>query len=290
MKFILIIIIFSISMLLAQQNEYQIYNCETESIINIDKLAEETMKYDVIFFGEFHDHKILHELEISFLNKAYSIDTNIAVSLEMFERDVQPILDSYLEGEISDSVFVDKSRAWPNYETDYKPIVKFAKNNKINVIAANVPRKYAAAIHKNGQEAIQFLPKSEQEFIAENLQVIDGLYKEKFFATMQTMSHGSPMMQKKMNGKLDKLYAAQCLKDDTMAESIAKYIKTNPTKKVIHYNGDFHSAYFLGTVEKLKMLDQTLSIAVISPLYAEKEMKFPEEEKNKGTFVILVYP
>ena len=51
----------------------------------------------------------------------------VALSLEMFERDVQTVLDEYLAGLISERHFLLSSRPWKNYETDYRPLVEYAR-------------------------------------------------------------------------------------------------------------------------------------------------------------------
>ena len=61
--------------------------------------------------------------------------------MEMFERDAQIVLDEYLNDLITEKKFLDDSRPWENYKTDYRPLVEFARVNKLNVIAANAPRR-----------------------------------------------------------------------------------------------------------------------------------------------------
>src|SRR5690349_22509367 len=46
---------------------------------------------------------------------------------EMFERDVQPALDAYLAGRLSEKDFRAQSRPWGNYDTAYRPLIERAK-------------------------------------------------------------------------------------------------------------------------------------------------------------------
>lgn len=110
-----------------------------------NQLADALMGYDVIFVGERHDAKAAHEAELAILTSLAERDSNLVLALEMFERDVQDVLDSYLVGDTPEDTFLARSRPWPNYKTDYRPLVEFAKANKIAVVAANVPRRAAAA-------------------------------------------------------------------------------------------------------------------------------------------------
>jgi uncharacterized iron-regulated protein len=285
---VVFLMLISILTIWAQASEeYKIFSCQNEKEISIDELAKLCNRFDVIFFGEFHENKILHKLEIELLKAMWKAKPDITVSMEMFERDVQSFLNDYLQGKISEEEFLKSSRPWNNYQTDYKPLIEFAKEHKLHVIAANVPRDYANQINQNGIDAFEKL--AEKQLAAKKLIVKEGDYQKKFYQTMQNMSHGSPMMKKSMSeDKLYNLYAAQCLKDDTMAESIFLYIQKNPKDTVIHFNGDFHSNSYLGTVEKLEAMNPELSIGVITPNFAKEIGKFPKQKKDEADFIIQI--
>jgi uncharacterized iron-regulated protein len=282
-------ILYFCSVFAQSQETYKIYSKNSREAISIENLAEEISNYDVIFFGEFHENTLLHSLEIELLKALWQKNPRIAVSMEMFERDAQNSLDEYLKNKISEKEFLEKSRPWPNYESDYKPLVTFAKEKKLPVIAANIPRDYASQISKNGITFFDSL--QNKKFAASKIIVYEGEYKDKFFATMREMSHASPMMKNSVSDeKLYNLFAAQCLKDDTMAESIHLFTENNKKHKVIHFNGDFHSNSFLGTVEKLQAMNPKLSIAVITPIVMENEFTYPENHAQEADFFIVIPP
>ena len=268
--------------------EYKIINTKTNKEIELKEMVEKLGDYDVIFFGEFHENKILHSLEIAFLKMFYHNNKNLIISLEMFERDVQPVLDKYLNNKISEADFLAESRPWSNYEADYKPLIEFAKENELTVIAANIPRRYASMISKQGMNALDSLSQDEKKFVAKRHKVYDDEYKERFIRTMQNNMKHSSKMPKSMMMNLDLIYAAQCIKDDTMAESILKYQRIPPRRKVIHYNGDFHSRKHLGTAQKIQILEPILKVAVIAPQICENEFTWKDEDLLEGEFLILI--
>ncbi|MFO7895808.1 MAG: ChaN family lipoprotein [Candidatus Cloacimonadales bacterium] len=265
--------------------DYQIYSAAGAKY-TLAEMTAELAEYDVIFFGEWHDDLLLHQIEAEIL-PLLSSQRDLAISLEMFERDVQPVLDKFLSAEISETEFLKNSRPWGNYLADYKPLVDFAVHNELDVIAANVPRRYAAAVHKKGPEALDTLPKAEQKFVARKLQILDNKYKEKFLQTISGHMNAGNAMGSKM--RLENIYAAQCLKDDTMAESIVDYLLDNPQKQLIHYNGNFHSEEFLGTANRVKLLQPELKIAVITPVVVSLESlkNFDKTKADLGTFLIF---
>ena len=104
------------------------------------------MDYSVIFIGEEHGSRVSHQAELTILKGLAERDSNLVLALEMFEQDVQDILDAYLKGKISEKKFLKQARPWPNYLEDYRPLVEFAKEKGMHVIAANIPRRAAAAV------------------------------------------------------------------------------------------------------------------------------------------------
>jgi uncharacterized iron-regulated protein len=167
-------------------------------------------------------------------------------------------------------------------------MVEYAKKYKLPVIAANVPRRYASGVNSRGIEYIKSLPDSEKQFVASELVVLDDEYKVRFEETMNT--NMGTAMHPKMSMNLDNLYAAQCLKDDTMAESIAAFHDKHPDTKILHVNGDFHSNSHLGTAQKLQLLRPELKIAVITPLLWKNPLKEGINQKyyEAGDFLIII--
>lgn len=273
------------------KQDYQLYESATGLALSLQEMSEKLTDYDVVFFGEYHDDALIHTLESEILPFLLAKKEDMAISMEMFERDVQSVVDSFLYNRISEKDFLKKSRAWPNYLSDYKEIIEFAKKNELDVIAANVPRRFAALINKNGTAALDSIPPLEKKFIATELKVLDNAYKQKFIKVMMANMQGGssgrmPMMMK----NFDNIYAAQCLKDDTMAESIFAYLQENPGTFIIHYNGNFHSASHLGTANKLKLLNENLKIAVISPVKIpeDEEIHFVSDAKDLGDYLLIL--
>ena len=288
MKRITIIVCLILLILPVFSQEYKIIDTKMNKEIELKEMVERLGDYDVIFFGEFHDNKILHSLEIELLKMFYRNNKNLIISLEMFERDVQAVLDKYLNNEISEADFLTESRAWSNYETDYKPLIEFTKMNELPVVAANIPRRYASMISKQGMNALDSLSQEEKKFVAGKHKVYDDEYKDRFIRTMQSnMKHNSKMPSGMMKN-FDQIYAAQCIKDDTMAESILKYQHIPPRRKVIHYNGDFHSRKHFGTAQKIQILEPILKVAVITPLICENVFTWNDEDLLEGEFLILI--
>lgn len=241
------------------------------------QLASKLQKYDVVFFGEYHDQSEIHQYELELLKAMYKAKgAKLALSMEMFEADNQSKLNNFLADTLSEENFLAASRPWPNYRTDYAPLVNFAKEKKMPVIAANVPRFLAAHVAKNNAST-EGVEAQYQQWLPKHTYAPEGAYKDKFYAQMS--SPAAPM--KMPPQRLAAVYAAQCLKDDKMAESIAAFADAHQNMQILHINGCFHSDAHLGTTQKLEALRPELKVAVITPL--ERKQK---SEKPAGDFVV----
>lgn len=279
------------SMTILSQRKFEIYDTKSEEILTIRDFARKSAEFDVIFFGEFHDDSIIHKIQSDFFYEFIKINPKTALSMEMFERDVQTFLDDYLSSKITEEEFLKKSRPWPDYKKFYRPLVELAKENFLPVIAANIPRKYAAMYANEGMTAIENLPLKERKFITSSMTINEDEYMKKFIETM-TGNFGD--RNKKLTPNQENLillyYGAQLIKDETMAESIVDFYNSNSDYKIVHINGDFHSNNYLGTVQKVIERNKKLKIAVITPLYVEagKEPLFDKSYKYKADFLIVL--
>lgn len=274
----------------AKSTDYQIAEAKSGEHLDLNMLSDALLAYDVIFFGELHDNSLLHHIEYELYKKLIKKDKNIVLSMEMFERDNQPGLDNYIQQESTYEQFASDVRLWNNHETDYEPLLQLSRQNSRDVIASNVPRKYASLVAKSGEEALNAVEENERQYFAQNLIVLNDRYKDEFYGIMGQMGrHGMP--QQDGPDALLNIYKAQCLKDDTMAESINNYLEANPGKKVLHINGDFHSRYHLGTSQKLALMNRDLRIAVIAPVpFASQDtLQWQPEQSEAGDFLILFY-
>jgi uncharacterized iron-regulated protein len=146
---------------------YRVYDANgNESSLNA--VISRALESDVVLVGEEHNDPLAHYLQAQLLKELVerSGDRPLALSLEMFERDVQHVVDEYLEDEISESHFKKSGRAWSNYDTDYKPLIEAAREAGIPVIAANAPRRYVNRVSREGAESLESLSELALSWLA----------------------------------------------------------------------------------------------------------------------------
>lgn len=261
---------------------------------SIAEAAAVLAKADVIFLGESHRHPGNHQAQMDLYRALAKRNGDVALSLEQFERDVQPVLDQYLAGEIGEATLRDKGRAWDNYPVSYRPLVEYAKAHGLAVIAAEAPNMVVRCVGRMGPEFLDTMSAETRGWAAAKLHLGDGPYKDKFVAFAGgSASHGEPSGEDdQISEAVLRSYAAQVTRDDTMAESIVAHITANPGTKVVHLNGSFHSAGFLGTAERVTLRDPSLSIAVVHPIEVDDPAtpSLTEADRNEGTFLLLIAP
>ena len=228
----------------------------TGVIYSLEKALKMLQEYDVIFLGEQHDSPTDHQAELDLLTGFYSLDPNLTLVMEMFERDVQEVLDAYLQGKISEAAFLEQSRPWPNYQEDYRPLIEFSKSKGISVIAANVPRRAAAAVARANKISPEVLG-TDSIYLPEKQPFNSRKYYELFKATVADMP---PAIGSMGQHKQQALYKAQMLKDAVMAASLVGFLD----RHILFYCGHFHSDYHLGIPYQLKKTHPDLKIAIIA--------------------------
>lgn len=282
----------------AQINDahYKIYSSKLGKEVSLNDMLVDFKNADLVFFGEEHNDSVAHYLEktvFEMLIKQYQ--NQVSLSLEMFDRDVQNIMNEYLSGAIREKNFMKDARVWKNYR-DYKPMVELAKENKLDVICANAAGRYSNLAGRKGQQALMDLPAaSKLNFAPLPYDTASGKYYEKLMALTShdvpapsdTAKKAPPVMAM---GNFN-LIMAQSLWDATMAYSIASYIKEHKGKKVFQVNGRFHSDERFAIVAQLIKYRPQSKVIVIS---CSSDDTFPNIDWSKlkqlGDYVIITDP
>ncbi len=238
------------------------------------KMMKKLSEADVIFIGEYHDNPITHWLQLE-ITRELGEERALILGAEMFEADNQEALNSYLKGNIDKKGLDSTARLWPNYKTDYAPLVDYAKGNDIPFIATNIPRRYANLVYRKGFGALDTLTSEEKSWIAP-LPIYYDAELPSYKAMMTMMGdHASPTMP-----------MAQASKDATMAWFISENYERG--KLFIHYNGSYHSDDKEGIVWYLKRKQPDVKIMTVTTVKQADLTHLEEDFKDKADFIICV--
>lgn len=226
--------------------------------LSVTQLAHALKQADIILVGEWHSHPAAHLLQAQLLAALYQQNPRMTLSMEQFTRDKQPVINAYLNGEIGERTLAKEANAWPNYDSDYRPLVEFAKQHKLDVIAANAPKSIVRCVGRQGVDYLNKLPTNERLWVARSLTLTPDAYQQTF---IDSMHHGDEAQTKRQ-------FAAQTTWDDTMAESMVDYLQKHPQQQIIHVAGRFHTAEGLGTASRITARNPNLKIMMVTPISA----------------------
>ena len=238
------------------------------------KLLEAAKGADVILFGELHDNPIDHWMEQELTKDLYADKKeNLVLSAEMFEADDQITVDEYLSGAVTEKTLKEEAKLWTNFPSDYKPLLDFAKKNKLKFVAANVPRRYANMVYSKGLEKLDSIDPEAKRWIAPLPIQYDATLKCYADIFKAAQGHGGQNLPK-----------AQAIKDATMAYFILK--NSSSGKTVIHFNGSYHSDWHQGVEWYLKNANPALKVLTIGSIEQDDISKLDKESLGLADFVL----
>ena len=281
-KFLLVFVFALSNTIMAQDKPaYKLYNHKGKEV-KYKKMVKDLADSDMVFFGEYHTDPIAHWLQVELTKSLFEKrGDSVFLGAEMFENGNQLVMDEYLAGFYDEKKMLPElTQLWGNYKTDYKPLLDFAKDNKLRFIATNIPRRYASMINKGGFEALEQLSEEAKAMIGPDLV---NLYdpEAKAYAEMKDMmgGHTPPNM--------DNIMKAQAAKDATMAHFALKNF--NEGDLLIHYQGSYHSNYNEGIIWWINKIKPGFNIKSIATVYQSEWDEMSDEDKETiANYTIVV--
>jgi uncharacterized iron-regulated protein len=253
----------------------RVFDTRRRTFSDFEAMAADLARADFVVVGEQHGNPNTHRLEAALLQALLRRGVPLIVSLEMFERDVQPLLNAYLAGTLPEETFLSQSRPWPRYASDYRPLVELSRAHQWPVVAANVPRRLAGEVATHGPTALDHLPPADRALVARDLECPEDDYFRRFVEAMQghpvagaDKSGAEPPIAETQQDVDRRYFWSQCVKDETMAESMVEAWQraSAPAVTLVHYNGAFHSDFGAGVVERVRRRVPGRRVAVVSIL------------------------
>lgn len=273
----------------ADKPAYLFYT-QTLKTTSYDALLKQAGEADIVLFGELHNNPICHWLELRLTKDLYARKkAQLVLGAEMFETDNQTALTQYVTGQTTAEELANQARLWPNYDTDYRPITDFAREQKIPFVATNIPRQYASLVARQGLAALDTLPPTVKAQLAPLPLTVDLTlpgYKNMLTMMGGDGAHGSANPHGTVADGAANFARAQAIKDATMAHFITQNWSVGKT--LLHFNGAYHSNNFEGISWYLKKENPALKILTISSVELEDLMKPEKENKDLANYVLAI--
>jgi uncharacterized iron-regulated protein len=182
----------------------------------------------VVLLGEEHDRAEHHRWQLHTLAALHARRPQLVLGFEMFPRRVQPVLDRWVAGELSEAEFLAAAewrRVWSMDPALYLPLFHFARMHRLPMVALDVERKERAS--------------AAPKFAAPS----DG-----YVAMLKEVYGNHPQSQ--FQGFVD----SQARHDRVMAESIAAALNARPGALLVGIVGRGHAVHGYGIPHQLKDL------------------------------------
>jgi len=247
-------------------------------------------KSDVVYVGETHDQPLDHQAQFETL-KAMRIarGSKIAVGFEMLNLTLQPVLDEYAAGKMTEADFlakIDWKKEWGFDFTMYKPLFDFIVANKLRALALNVPKAVVAKIARGGLAA---LTPDDKRFLPETV-VISASKKYNEYLKESFSGHGDSPMAKMFT--LENYLASMAAWNEGMGLRLADFLNANPGYAALVIAGNGHVVYNAAIPASVKARVKGVRQA---SFYTENSAKCPEkmskEHKDMANYIwYLNYP
>ena len=276
--------------------------------LTLSDAFEEMAGADVVFLGENHDDDVAHRLQAQILEEMHRRrpeGRGVILSLEMFESDVQEVVDEYTRGLITEDHFLRSSRPWPRYTEHYRPMVEYAREHGLPVLAANPPRRHVNLVAREGPEALGALsPVALERLPPLPLFPPTERYRAQWDALMGGAGrHGTPGQPAAHPGgsspglegeppdtvpPISNGLWAQTLWDAGMAHAVASALEEDPGALVVHLAGSFHVSHGSGIPEHLdRYRPGTRAYIVVFRPVPDGDTFDPELHGGLGDLVVL---
>lgn len=216
-----------------------------DAVSDLPNIFSELAQYRVVFVGEQHDRLDHHVIQLDVIEYLHSLGTPLAIGLEFFQQPFQATLDAYVAGRIDEQEMLEKTEYFSRWAFDYRlyaPILRFARENSIPLVALNVP---SDIVRQTSREGLASLDARQASFVPKNIDrnVID--YEARIRDSFEA-HEGIDM------GALDNFIDAQLLWDEGMAEAAASYLLEQPERLLVILAGAGHIEYRTGIPVRLE--------------------------------------
>ncbi len=237
-------------------------------VATVRDLADVTGKIGdrkIIYVGESHDQFSHHVVQLEIIRALHRKGKKIAIGMEMFQRPFQRPLDEYLAGKIEEKEFLKQTEYFQRWRFDYhlyRPILQFARAEKVPVIALNVP---AEIVEKVAREGLGSLSQEERQSVPQRMDFSDDAYRDRLKGIFR--EHAT------LAGKdFDSFFQAQVLWDETMAESVDIFLKNQPEYQMVVLAGSGHLAFGSGIPKRAARRNGLDYAILLNDMPLEKEI------------------
>jgi uncharacterized iron-regulated protein len=175
----------------------------------------------IVYVGEKHNKPADHEIQLKMIKAIFKEHPNLSIGMEMFDYTYQPVLDFWSEGKLDQETFLKNTHWYANWKFDfdlYGDLLNYTKENRIKLVGLNIPFHIPPKIAIGG---IESLLEDEKKYLPQKIDTSNPEHRE-YVKKIFNLHHVRGI------NDFQNFYAAQCVWEEAMAESIARNLNGNP--------------------------------------------------------------
>ena len=237
---------------------------ELSGITDLDGLIPRLAGKRVVLVGEIHDRYDHHLMQLEIIRRLHAVHPRLAIGMEAFQQPFQDAIDAYVAGRLSEQELLRATEYYERWRFDYRlyaPILRYAREHALPVVALNLPGEL---IRKVGQEGLEALTPEERAQLPREIDRSDSAYAARLEAIYDQHPRGG------LHG-FENFLEVQLLWDEGMAQCAADYLKARPDYNMVLLAGRGHIAWGSGIPQRLERRLSTDVVTVLSDWDGEAE-------------------
>jgi len=218
---------------------YTVVTPEGRVVGTLDAILPELARKRVVYVGETHSKYGHHLLQLAVIRGLHERGVDLAIGMEFFQQPFQRWLDDYLAGRIDEDELLEKTEWFERWRFDYRlyrPILRYAREQGIPLVALNVPREVTEEVSKRGLSGLS--PQVRARLPAQ-IDRSDTAYRERLRKVYDQHAHRG-------EGRFERFLDVQYSWDEGMAEQVARYLARHPGRHMVVLAGSGHVAWGSG--------------------------------------------
>ena len=231
-----------------------------EQAQSLEAVLDRMARYRVVIVGETHDRYDHHLNQLGVIRGLHERGVDLAVGLEFFQRPFQEPLDAYVAGRLDEASMLRATEYYRRWRFDYRlyrPILAYAREQGIPLVALNMEREITDAVSERG---LTGLSEAQQGRLPKAMVRDAPGYRERLKAVFD--QHPAAVKGDDEEA-FERFLAVQLLWDETMAETAARYLEAHSGRRMVILAGSGHVATGAGIPLRLQRRiapDRALSV------------------------------
>jgi uncharacterized iron-regulated protein len=229
----------------------------------------------VVFIGEDHERYDEHLSQLEIIQRLHMVaPDHWAIGVEYFQRRFQPYLDAYIAGNITEREFLSKAEYFERWGYDYRlyrPIFRYAREQRIPLVALNAERELTDEVGKLGLEA---LPPADRGRLPQQIDQPESAYRQRLREAFDEHPGAA-------SGDFERFVEVQSVWDEAMGQTVSNYLDAHPDKGMVVLAGSGHIAFGSGIPSRVKRRLPDATIAILLP--ADK----PDDDAEGADYILI---